>query len=182
MPRIFIGLSLPEPIRDHLMLLQGGVPGARWEERDKLHLTLRFVGDVEGEQLRAVGEALERVTAPPLSLELAGVGFFPPRGQPRSLWAGVDDPHALVELHRRIERALAKTGVLPDTRKFAPHVTLARLHDAPEERIAAFLAHHSLFRSLPFELEAFAMFSSVRAPSGSKYRIERSYPLDAMPS
>lgn len=177
MARIFVGLSLPEMIRDHLMLLQGGVPGARWEDRDKLHLTLRFVGDVEGERLHAVAEALERVSAPPLALELAGVGFFPPRGQPRSLWAGVADGTALVELHRKIERALAKTGIEPDTRKFAAHVTLARLHDAPEERVAAFIAHHSLFRSLPFELDHFAMFSSIRSPSGSKYRIERSYPL-----
>jgi RNA 2',3'-cyclic 3'-phosphodiesterase len=177
MPRIFVGLALPEVIRDHLMLLQGGVPGARWEERDKLHLTLRFVGDVEGEQLRAVADALERVSAPPLSLELASVGFFPPRGQPRSLWAGVADGAALVELHRKIERALAKTGVDPDTRKFSPHVTLARLHDAPEDRVAAFIAHHSLFHSAPFELDAFTMFSSIRTPSGSKYRIERSYPL-----
>src|SRR5688572_17739146 len=109
--RIFVGLPLPEPIRDHLMLLQGGVPGARWEDRDKLHLTLRFVGEIEGERLKSVADALDRVAAPPLQLELAGVGFFPPRGQPRSLWAGVADATAIVDLHRRIERALAKTGL-----------------------------------------------------------------------
>jgi RNA 2',3'-cyclic 3'-phosphodiesterase len=178
MARIFIGLELPVVIRDHLALLGGGVPGARWEQRDKLHLTLRFIGEIEGELLRALGLALERVTAPRLQLELASVGFFPPRGQPRSLWTGIADPTTLVELHRRIERALAPTGIAPDPRKFAPHVTLARLRDAPDDRVAAFLVHNSLFRSARFELGSFAMFSSVRTASGSKYRVERVYPLD----
>jgi 2'-5' RNA ligase len=177
MARIFIGLELPALVRDHLALLCGGVPGARWEDRDKLHMTLRFVGDIEGESLRRLGDALDRVHAPALELELAGVGFFPPRGQPKSLWAGVVDARGLVELHRRIERALASTDVLPDARKFAPHVTLARLRDAPDDRVAGFLAQHALFRSASFELHAFSMFSSVLGPSGSKYRVERSYPL-----
>ncbi|MBC8073168.1 MAG: RNA 2',3'-cyclic phosphodiesterase [Deltaproteobacteria bacterium] len=178
MARIFIGLELPGIVRDHLSLLCGGVPGARWEAHDKLHMTLRFVGDIEGESLRRLGDALDRVHAPALRLELAGVGFFPPRGQPKSLWAGVADARALVELNRRIARALASTDVPPDPRKFAPHVTLARLRDAPDDRVAGFLAQHALFRTAPFELGAFAMFSSVLGPTGSKYRLERRYPLE----
>lgn len=177
MARIFIGLELPTIVRDHLALLCGGVPGARWEAHDKLHLTVRFVGDIEGDSLRRLGGALARVQAPAFELELAGVGFFPPRGQPKSLWAGVADARALVELHRRIARALASTDVPADPRKFAPHVTLARLRDAPDDRVAGFLAQHALFRTAPFELRAFGMFSSVLGPGGSKYRIERSYPL-----
>ncbi|HET6584590.1 MAG TPA: RNA 2',3'-cyclic phosphodiesterase [Nannocystaceae bacterium] len=177
MPRIFVGIDLPDEIDQHLDLLCGGVPGARWEGRDKFHLTLRFVGDTDGGIAAHVGDALADVQHAPFAMTLAGVGFFPPRGQPRSLWAGVDDPKPVAELHRRIERALAKLGLEPDARKFAAHVTLGRLRDAPEDRVAAFLAHHSLFRSAPFEVRAFQLFSSIRTPAGSKYRIERAYPL-----
>jgi len=174
-PRIFVGIDLPDGVDQHLDLICGGVPGARWEGQDKFHLTLRFVGDVDGGVAERVGDALDRVAFAPFEMTLVGVGFFPPRGQPRSLWAGVEEPAPLEELHRKIERALAKVGLEADPRKFAAHVTLGRLHDAPADRVAAFLAHHSLFRSATFTVTEFLLFSSVRGPTGSKYRIERAY-------
>lgn len=183
MPRIFVGIDLPEEIDQHLDLLCGGVPGARWEGKDKFHLTLCFVGDVDGGVAARVGDALADVEHAPFELTLAGVGFFPPRGQPRSLWAALEDSKPVEELHRRIERALAKlpshvaAALEADSRKFAAHVTLGRLRDAAEDRVAAFLAHHSLFRSATFEVRAFQLFSSIKTPTGSKYRIERAYPL-----
>jgi len=176
-PRIFVGIDLPDEIDQHLDLLCGGVPGARWEGRDKFHLTLRFIGDVDGGVAARVGDALDDVEFRTFAMTLAGVGFFPPRGQPRSLWAGVEEPAPLEELHRKIERALAKLDEIePDARKFAAHVTLGRLRDAPQDRVAAFLAHHSLLRSATFEVRTFQLFSSIHTPTGSKYRIERAYP------
>jgi RNA 2',3'-cyclic 3'-phosphodiesterase len=180
MPRIFVGIDLPDEVDQHLDLLCGGVPGARWEGKDKFHLTLRFVGDVDGGVAARVGDALDDVEFAPFAMTLAGVGFFPPRGQPRSLWAGIEPAAPVEELHRRIERALAKPsaalGLESDPRKFAAHVTLGRLRDAPQDRVGAFLAHHSLFRSATFEVRAFQLFSSIRTPTGSKYRIDRAYP------
>jgi 2'-5' RNA ligase len=175
-PRIFVGIDLPDAVDQHLDLLCGGVPGARWEGKDKFHLTLRFVGDVDGGVAARVGDALDDVELDPFEMTLAGVGFFPPRGQPRVLWAGIEDAAPVIELHGKIERALARLGLEADPRKFAPHVTLGRLRDAPEDRVAAFLAHHSLFRSATFEVRAFQLFSSIKTPTGSKYRIERAYP------
>ncbi len=177
MPRLFIAINLPEVVADHLALVQGGVPGARWEARDKLHLTLRFLGELDGGTARAVAEGLAAVTQPRFELGVRGVGHFPPRGEPRSLWAGVDDPTPLHALHDRIERVLIRIGVPADTRKFAPHVTLARLRDAPRGRVLAFLEHHALLETARFEVVDFALMSSVRTAGSSSYRVEQRFPL-----
>ena len=103
----------------------------------------------------------------------------PPSGKPRILWAGVDDPVPLHELHGRIERALHGAGLDPEGRKYTPHVTLARLHDAPQAKVIDFLQGHALLRTSTFEVRSFQLYSSVLSPSGSKYRIEHHYPLTA---
>ncbi len=177
MHRIFVGLDLPGAIDDHLDLVGGGIPGARWEGAQRLHVTLRFLGDIEGARLRRLYDALAQVSAPPMTLQIAGVGCFPPSGPPRVLWAGFDDPAPVVELARRIERALVRAGFEPDPRKFNAHVTLARLRDPPRERVAAFIAHHALLRTASFTIDAFFVYSSILTPSGAKYRIERHFPL-----
>ena len=177
MPRLFLGIDLPDEVDQHLALLCGGIPGARWESPEKFHLTLRFLDEVDGGTAHQLAHALGEIRSAPFELTLASVGFFPPRGPARSLWVGVEDDTELVALHRRIERALAHLHFPPDPRKFAPHVTLARLHHAPRERVAAFLQHHALFRSASFTVRAFVLYSSVLGHNGSHYRIEQSFPL-----
>lgn len=176
--RVFVALELPEVLTMQLSLMGGGIPGARWEQQEKLHLTLRFLGEVEGLVLAETIAALERVRMEPFLLTLAGVGHFPPRGQPKSVWAGVRDAKDVSELHDRIERELDDVDVEKDRRKFAPHVTLARLKAAPEKKVVDFLMHHSLFEAPPFEVAHFTLMSSVRSPSGSKYRVEQRFPLE----
>jgi 2'-5' RNA ligase len=176
-PRIFIGFDLPDAIDDHLDLVSGGIPGARWEGRERLHATLRFVGDVEGARLRDLYAALDDVEAPPMTLEIAGVGVFPPRGEAKVIWVGFADDRAVVDLQRRIERAVVRAGFEPESRKYTAHVTLARLKGASRDRVAAFIAHHSLLHTASFEVRAFLAYSSVLGPGGAKYRIERSFPL-----
>lgn len=175
--RLFVGIDLPSEIEDHLALVGGGIPRARWEEREKLHVTVRFIGEVDGGAKRRIEAALEAVQHPPFSLAVAGVGFFPPGSKPRILWAGVDDAGVVHELHGRIERALLGAGLLPEGRKYTPHVTLARLHDPPRAKVIEFLQHHALLRTATFEVRAFQLYSSVLSPGGSKYRIEHHYPL-----
>jgi 2'-5' RNA ligase len=181
MPRLFVGIDLPDIIDAQLELLGGGIPGARWEPADKLHLTLQYLGEVDGGTQRAVEAALARIVMAPFSLAIHGVGHFPPRGVPRSIWAGLHDDQEVRALHAKVERALSSLDLDPDDRKFAPHVTLARLREAPERKVAEFLAGNSLFRTPPFEVDAFALFSSIRSPAGSKYRVEASFPRSAVP-
>ena len=178
MARLFLGLDLPQPVAAHLELMCGGLPGARWEAREKLHLTLRYLGEVDGGAQRAAVDALARVRCPAFSMTLKGVGVFPPRGQPTSLWAGVAEPGPVAELRRRIDRALDRVDVEPDPRKFAPHVTLARFKEAPDvPAIVAYMGAHALFRSESFAVERFFLYSSVRSLKGSKYRIEAGFHL-----
>jgi RNA 2',3'-cyclic 3'-phosphodiesterase len=180
MSRLFVGIDLPDVIDAQLQLLGGGIPGARWEPADKLHITLLYLGEVDGGTQRDVEAALRRIVMAPFSVAIAGVGHFPPRGVPRSIWAGLSDDSAVHSLHGKVERALSTLDIEPDDRKFIPHVTLARLRDAPERKVAEFLAGNSLFRTPEFDVEAFQLFSSIRSPSGSKYLLEAEFPLRAV--
>lgn len=174
MPVLFVAIKPPSDVALHLSLLQGGIPGARWEAQEKLHLTLRYLGDVDAGTMRRVTAALGQLEGvAPFTLTLTGVGTFPPRGLPRSVWIGVEDPAPLIELHRHIERVVCSVdGIAPDPRKFAPHLTLGRLKDAPPVKVADFLAYHALVRCAPFVVDRVFLMSSVRSASGSSYRIE----------
>lgn len=178
MPRLFVGLDLPEVVDDLLELMSVHLPGARWEGRDKFHLTLRFLGEVDGRVHRAVIDALQGLVSPPFTLTLKGVGMFPPRGLPQSVWAGVAEVAAVTQLKQRVDGRLRRVPELePDPRKFAPHVTLARVGDCEVDAVMAYLADHVLFRSASFPVDHVYLFSSVRSPKGSSYRVEAAFPL-----
>jgi 2'-5' RNA ligase len=177
MIRLFVGLELPEDIRLALSGICGGVPGADWTPGENLHLTLRFVGDITESDADDVHDALLRVRAPGFGLTLAGVGHFSTGDELRVLWAGVERNAALAQLQRNIESALVRMGLAPETRRFHPHVTLARCAGVPAQRAQAFLAHNALFRAGPFEVDRFTLFSSLRRAEGAIYTAEADYPL-----
>jgi 2'-5' RNA ligase len=175
--RLFVALALPDPIAEGLLLMQGGVPGARWSEREQLHLTLRFIGEVDGRDAAAIDDALAAIRAPRFKLELKGIGEFGGKN-PRALWAGLRDDTAVQHLQRKIESALQRIGLPAEERKFAAHITLARLRGSPRDRVITFLATHALFSSPPFEVSSFILYSSQLTPNGSIYSPERAYALD----
>ena len=174
--RLFVALALPDMIADGLAILQAGVPGAHWQTRDQLHLTLRFIGEVDGRDATAVDDALSVIDAPKFSLALKGVGEFGGK-TPHALWAGVRDKEQISFLQRKIETGLQRAGLPAEPRKYVPHVTLARLRGSPRGRVMDFLADHALFASPPFDVEAFILYSSVLTTDGSIYRAERAYRL-----
>jgi len=174
--RLFVGLPLPENVRFTLSLLGGGVRGARWEDVDNMHLTLRFIGDIPG-GTREIEAALDAVEAAPVPLMIRGVGHFPPRGTPRSIWAGLSDETAVRALHARVDGALRRAGVPADPRNFAPHITLARLRNPTAREVADFLGRHGLLESPEFTVDTFALYSSIRTPRGAKYTPYRTYRL-----
>jgi 2'-5' RNA ligase len=178
MIRLFVALELPESLRDRLVGLQGGVPGARWANDDQLHLTLRFIGEVDENVAHDIDDALSQIRAPGFELELSGVGEFGGKN-PRALWAGVRSNGALMHLQKKVETAIQRLGLEPETRKFSPHVTLARLRGAPSEKVMQFLSEYSLFASGPFRVDRFVLFSSHQGSGGSVYHPERVYPLTA---
>ena len=176
MIRLFVALEMPETVRERLLTLQGGIPGARWAGDGQLHLTLRFIGEVDENVAHDVDDALLTIRAPGFTLELAGVGEFGGKN-PRALWAGVRPNDALIHLQKKIETALQRIGLEPESRKFSPHVTLARLKAAPREKVVAFLSHYALFTSGPIPIDQFVLFSSHQGTGGSVYHAERIYRL-----
>lgn len=174
--RLFVGLSLPKDVADAVLALEGGVPGARWQHREQLHMTVRFIGETDGATANLIDDALGAVVVPAFQLQLKGVGIFGGR-MPHSLWAGVADDAPLQRLNRKVEIALQHIGLEPQARKYIPHVTIARLTASPRGRVAAFASENNLFASPTFMASAFTLFSSMPGDHGSMYQIERVYPL-----
>jgi 2'-5' RNA ligase len=176
MPRLFIAVDLPEEVTDQVGRLCAGLPAIRWCDPDQLHLTVRFVGEVAHDVFYEIGEALSAVALHPFELRLKGLGMFPPRGAPHTLWVGVADSEGLVQLKRRVDRVVEHAGVEPERRKFQPHVTIGRLREAPpEQRLGSWLAGRSLFTSSPFMVSGFSLYTSHLRPEGPLYALEASY-------
>ncbi len=176
--RVFLGIDLPDLVDTQLSLVGGGLPGARWEPPEKIHLTLRFLDELDGGQVRRLIACMNKFRNPAFELQIRGTGVFPPRKTPRSIWAGVTPANPVHRLKRDVDLQIASLGLDLDTRKFAPHVTLARLKNTPTPLVAEFLARHALLRSEPFWVDAVTLYSSVLTPTGSKYRKEAVFALD----
>ncbi|MFQ6017792.1 MAG: RNA 2',3'-cyclic phosphodiesterase, partial [Kiloniellaceae bacterium] len=164
--RLFVAISLPEALRARLSSLAHGLPGARWVAPENLHLTLRFIGEVDGRQARDIDAALAGIRAESFPVTLAGIDRFGNGAKLRSLWVGVEANPALERLHNKIEQALQGAGLAPEGRKFKPHVTLARFKANPGPRLRDYLAHHALFRAEAFEAREFTLYSSFLGHNG----------------
>jgi 2'-5' RNA ligase len=179
--RLFAALQLPDDVEERLLALQKNVPGAKWRAREHLHLTLRFFGEVAEPVADELDAALEEVASRTrrFDLQLKSAGAFG-GADPHTLWIGVADNHALTKLAADCERAARRVGLKPETRKFAPHVTMAYLAGAEIARVRAFEAQHGLFQSRPFAAQSIALFSSwIRKSAPSLYRLEADYPFVA---
>ena len=180
MSRLFTALAVPDAADDALSSLCHGIPGANWTLPGEFHLTLRFIGDLGPEAIEDLKDALDDVNGPPFDLQLEGTGVFETRGVPRVLWAGIARNDSLFELQRAVERATVAAGLPHDRRKFHAHVTLARLPDAPHitERVVEFLTANAQFRTDPWKVDAFRLYSSRLRDDGPQYQMEVEWPLD----
>ena len=178
MVRLFVALDLPAQLRERLRLLTGAkLPGARWVPPENMHLTLRFVGEVDHGRADDIDAALAGISARGFSLTFAGLGVFESGRRLHALWVGVERSPALEHLRAKIESAVVRAGCAPERRKFSPHVTLARL-DAPEpDKLGSFLHTHGLVRIGPVPVEHFTLFSSRLGRDGAHYVAEADYAL-----
>jgi 2'-5' RNA ligase len=178
MPRLFVALDLPQEIKQSLEPLSRGLGDVRWLGPEQQHLTLRFIGELDNGRMNDVIDALALIVGEPFELRLKGLGHFPPRGEPRVLWVGVERSPSLGQLKRRIDWALRQVGLAPESRKFAPHVTLARIKGPlSPTRLGTYLMRHSLYQSALFPVSAFHLFSSWLRSDGAQYRVEASFEL-----
>jgi len=176
MPRLFTGLEIPSALAQSLAVLRGGLPGARWIDPENYHMTLRFIGDVDDAVAHEVASVLGRVRRRTFELRVEDLKSFGGR-KPRAVVATLGPVQALMELQAEHERLMQRVGLEPDGRKYTPHITLARLRESSSRQVADYLALRAPFRSAPFMVSRFVLFSSRMSVGGGPYVVEAAYPL-----
>lgn len=176
MHRLFVAIRPPERVLDALLDTTDGIDGARWQGEDQLHLTLRFVGEVERPLANDLAEALTEVQAPPFTLQVAGTGHFERRDRAHSVWARVRPSAALDLLYGRVERACQSVGLPRETRKFVPHVTLARLSSGAGPT-APWLAETGTLQVPEWPVDRFTLYESHLGKAGALYQPVVDYSL-----
>jgi 2'-5' RNA ligase len=178
--RLFVALEIPAAVRDNLATLidelrAEDAPSAknktRWVRPENLHVTLKFIGQVDVGKLDAIRAALAKVrSGREVELRFRGLGFFPNDTRPRVLWAGVNASPNLAPLAGEIDARMEKLGIPRETRDFAPHLTLARF-DPPgtSEKLRA-AAQKSLAREFgTLRAGEFHLIESKTRPTGAEY-------------
>lgn len=178
MPRLFTAVEIPTEMAARLTMLRSGLPGARWLDPENFHVTLRFVGDVDGPTADAFADALAAIQADAFDLRLDGLGAFG-GGKPRTLFAAVAPSEPLHALQRANERAARQAGLPPEPRNFTPHLTLARMRSVRPQAVASYLEQQGGFRSEPVGVTRFVLMSSRDSVGGGPYVVEDAFLLRA---
>jgi RNA 2',3'-cyclic 3'-phosphodiesterase len=176
MHRLFVGIRPPEPIRDLLLDAMDDSADFRWQSDEQLHITLRFVGEVESHAAEDLASELARLRCPAFDSTIAGVGRFDHTNS-GVLWAGVEPKEPLAALAAKIDRACTVIGIQPERRAFHPHVTLARWSGRRSREAVAFVEQRRTLRSPPFRVTEFLLFESQLSRHGAHYEVVASYSL-----
>lgn len=168
MHRLFVAIRPPEAIRDLLVDAMDVGADLRWQNDEQLHLTLRFVGEVDRPLANDLADGLGRIRAAPLELRIAGLGRFEQRNS-GALWAGVEPKPPLAALAAKVERVCQSIGLKPERRAFHPHITLARWKGRRTREVQSFLERKGGLSSEPFIAFDFILFESRLSRHGAYY-------------
>ena len=181
--RLFLALHLPATaqaeLRSLVHALRREAPGVKWVKPEQLHVTLRFLGDVEDDQCNELIDAMNRATdVAPFSFNLVGLGAFPNRRQPRVVWTGVGEGRdQLVALAAHVENVVKSSGMPPGVRPFAPHLTLGRVKEPADFTALWQAADQMNFTGKPVHAVDVRLVWSTLTPTGAVYRDVESFPL-----
>ena len=175
--RVFIGIPLPAEARERLGALCSGLPNARWVHPENMHVTLRFIGDVDDGQTEDIDAVLGAISVPAFPMTLTGIGCFERGRKVGAVWVGVEAGEAISHLHEKVESAVVRSGFEPEHRKFKAHVTLARLRNTPVRRVGEFIEARGAFLHGPFAADRFTLFRSHLGHEGAHYEALVDYPL-----
>lgn len=175
--RLFIAIPFPAEVVTALTSLQKGLPGARWVPAAQMHLTLRFLGDVDETGIPLLQRSLAMIMHPPFPLTVTGCGCFPPRGIPRVIWAGVAPSPPLLEVARLVEEGVIAAGLPAEGRPFSPHITLARLPSAAPGEVWRYLEEYRGFNLPPFPVSEFILYASQLTSGGAVHVPVATFPL-----
>ena len=176
MHRLFAAIRPPEEIRDLLIDAMDDSADFRWQTEEQLHLTLRFVGEVERPIADDLAAALGRVRAERFQLRIKGPGRFEQRNS-GALWAAIEPKEPVAALAAKIERTCQSVGLEPERRAFHPHITLARWKGRRTREVKDFLERNAGLVSAPFQVDRFILFESRLSRHGAHYEEAAEYPL-----
>ncbi|HVU31979.1 MAG TPA: RNA 2',3'-cyclic phosphodiesterase [Opitutaceae bacterium] len=178
--RMFIALTLPDAVRETLLMLRTRLGGITWTSPEQWHVTLRFLGDVARARTQLLIDRLAAIRVEPFILPVEGVGTFPPNRPPRVAWVGTGSGHPrLFQLRQRIDDAILACGLDVDLRTFHPHVTIARCTGQGAAAIARWAHAHREFAAPPFRVDAFDLYASDLRPSGAVHTLRQRFLLAA---
>jgi 2'-5' RNA ligase len=177
--RSFLAIELPKPILRKIEEVQGDLRSTRadvrWVNPEKIHLTLKFFGNIEESRIEPIFKSIEEPirNTLPFSLEVRGVGAFPHLRNPRVIWIGlVDGREVLVSFQKQIETQLEKIGFQPEDRPFHPHLTLGRMKSSRgKEELVGRMERHKEEEFGDFQVERVILFKSDLKPSGPIYTL-----------
>lgn len=185
--RLFVALDLPDAVRHSLRELIARLKpecrDAKWMRPEAMHVTLKFIGEVDAAKLEPICAALAEVhSAQPVDMHFRSLGFFPNERRPRVLWCGVNGSANLAELAAGVERVLVPLGMVAESREFVPHLTLARFRAEGNSqrdleklvRAAGELKSYDFGGASGTE---FHLIESLLKPSGAEYKRQRTFPI-----
>ncbi len=181
--RLFVALQIPPAVRkslaEFLATLRALSSQPRWVRAENLHVTLKFIGEVQAEKLGDIRVALSAVHSDRLvTLDFRGLGFFPNEKRPRVFWAGIEASPNLQTLANDIDRALEKLGIPPEKRPFSAHLTLARFEPPGlPEKLRVAIQENAKREFGSVAAEEFLLIESKLKPSGAEYTTLESFPF-----
>lgn len=175
MIRLFVALPIPEHVHHVLQTMCNGLNNARWVPEENRHLTLFFIGEVENGLADDIDMALSHIDMDPVDVTLDGLGFFAKKERVHTIFSRAKRTERLLHLQKKVESALVRAGLPPETRKFTPHVTLARMKPVPVSVAEAYCASHHHPEEITFTADHFTLYSSRLTPEGSIYTAEVNY-------
>ena len=176
MHRLFVAIRPPEAIRDLLIDAMDDSADFRWQDDEQLHVTLRFIGEVERPTANDLADAFGRISSASFDLRIAGVGRFEQRNS-GALWAGIEPKSPVAALAAKVERVCQKVGLEPERRAYHPHITLARWKGRRAREVKDFLGRNGGLSSDAFRVDSFILFESRLSRHGAHYEEVASFPL-----
>ncbi|MDZ7658404.1 RNA 2',3'-cyclic phosphodiesterase [Fodinibius sp.] len=177
--RLFIAIPLPKGVKQQLLDLQQPIEGIRWQSQEQMHLTLKFVGEVDKTTVSELREELDNIVHSDFSMTISGIGYFPEGKQPKVVWAGIKENANLQELHKKVENRCEKMGIAPENRPYKPHVTIGRTKNAYKRSVTSFINQHKKFGIQNIQVNEFVLFESELHPDGARHHPLQTYLLNS---
>lgn len=178
MPTYFAAIKPPQKIIDAIVPLQKGIEGVNWTPEANLHITIGYFGSLEDEYVEILDRELARSPGYGFDLRLSGIDYFG-SSRPHTLWLGVEKSSPLNALHKHVRSAARRSDIEMESRNFRPHLSLSYLRrNFARDDFERYIRRHVRFKTEPFLVDEFALFSTKRHKNGpNTYIKEANYPL-----